>query len=404
MGTISPDLVSFKNSLGTSVDGMKSTSATLQSKIVDFSNACTTAQNGVDTYYNSDNKQTVLKKFTYVSDIFQKISTSLKSDLDTMLDEANQILTLIEELEDINTEISNQQSIVNNASASDKDKSSARSIIESKEITFVTKNSEALQKLNALKGKDAALSFLSEFTVSDYREKLAQLGFGTFEKTSFTATNNVTIEYYIYIPDYGEDVEGLPIHIYLHGGGETGTRVLNCGLPSMLKDKTITPSGIVICPQAKSDTECYTEAWQSALVELALSVADDKNADKDKISLSGHSYGAITGYQILERHPDVFSAFIPISGYSKNSYQDSEGLKDVKLWAFHGSGDPTCSYAKTKQIVEYLKSIGADASLYTYQGAGHCVQGYVFSKDHETEDGENVNPLEWAFQQSKSNA
>ena len=323
------------------------------------------------------------------------------------MSQAGEIVNKVGELEKLVEEIKQQEAIISSESGSDQASqdriAAARSVISTKESEFNAKCSEATSKLSALKSMDQTLSFVNEFAPSDnYLEKLAQLGYGTFEKKTFTASNGTSVSYYVYVPDYGEEVEGLPVHLYLHGSSESGSGVLDVGLPNMLKNETITPSGIVICAQAPDASAFYNSNYQQALVELTNNVADTYDADKNKISLSGHSYGAIVGYQLVSNYPDEFAAFIPISGNSAAS----QGAANTKIWAFHGSedlGGGSTDYDTTKKLVSEINNMGGDATLHTFEGDGHSgVQKKTFEQEYEYKDGEMYNPLEWAFQQSRA--
>lgn len=402
MGTIPQELLTFKTNVESNLDGMNTACTKLIEKVKELMEANKTAKTGVDSYYNSSNKDTIVSKFSKLNTISGKISTSLTSDLQKMLTDSKTLLDKIKELEDINKIIEEQQTIINNEKGEDdaslERKRNATLEISNKESEFSSKKMEAETLYNNLKSMDESLSFVEEFTITDYEKLLSQLQGGTFEKKSYKASNGVTINYYVYIPDYGQDVEGLPIHIYMHGSGETGNGVLDCALPKMLKEKTITPTGIVICPQASTTHDFYDADYQNAIVELTKKVAEEQNADLDRVSLSGHSMGAIAEYSMIARHPNFFSAFVPISGRGSIS----EGLKNVKIWAFHGDQDSNVSYSETKNIISQLKKAGKNANLHTFVGKGHGnVQNYTFEQEYEDSDGEMINPLEWAFKQTK---
>lgn len=220
--------------------------------------------------------------------------------------------------------------------------------------------------------------------------------YGSFSQQHYVDANGTEIDYYLYLPDNKKD--SLPIHMYLHGSGETGGGVLNCGLPMIINNKEINPSGIVICPQAYTTDDFYTASYQDALVGLTKAVASQYNGDVNKVSISGHSMGAIAGYQLIGRNPGYFAAFIPISGVPSNL----EEVKKVNVWAFHGSLDDGCNYGTTVEAINYLKSSGANAHLHTFEGEGHGgVQNYTFQSAYEDSTGEMINPLEWAFKQKK---
>ena len=225
--------------------------------------------------------------------------------------------------------------------------------------------------------------------------------YGTFEHMSYKASNGKTVDYYLYVPNYGnQNVSGLPIHVYMHGSGETGSGVLRIGLPKIIQEQRINPSGLVLCLQAHTTKDFYDKNYQAAVVELTQQVAKNYGGDTNRISLSGHSMGAIAGYKMIGNYPNTFSAFVPISGVPSNL----QSVSNVKTWAFHGSKDSNCDYNSTVSAINKLQQTGASAYLYTFQGKGHGgVQNYTFEDEYEDETGQKINPLEWAFKQTKSN-
>ena len=234
---------------------------------------------------------------------------------------------------------------------------------------------------------------------SYYKYHLDDLKYGSYEKKVFTASDGTKIEYYIYMPDYGRDVTGLPVHVYLHGSGETGSGVNNQSLPKLLNNQDVTPEGIVISVQAKTQSDYFKANYQDAIVELAESISKENDGDSNKISLSGHSMGAIAGYKVIARHPDTFSAFVPVSGVPSNL--DTLAESDTKVWFFHGSGDHNCEYNLTVSAYNKLKNAGADVDMYVFKGEGHCIQNKTYSEEYTNSAGETINPLTWAFNQSR---
>ena len=410
MLTIPTELETFWKTVSGGIEGMNSTASSLSDKLTDISNSCATAESGFSSYYNSENKEKILNKFGKLKEIVTKISTSVDGDLKPMISKASDLVTKVARMDELKKEVEEQEGIISteNAKVNDDDDettpnytllSSARSVKYNDEQEFSRLEDESKRLLNELKGMDANLQFVSDFTSTDYLSYLDALQYGTFEQQSYKASNGVTVNYWLYIPDYGKDVEGLPIHVYMHGSGETGGGVLKCGLPKLIDQKAITPSGIVICPQASTLRDFYQADYHAALIELCDKVAEDNNADKNKISLSGHSMGAIAGYKMIANNPDYFAAFVPISGLCYVGEKVKES--NTKIWIFHGAADTNCDFKNAVQTFKYLKSVGADVQMHTYPTAGHAgVQNTTFEQEFETDDGETINPLEWAFKQS----
>ncbi|MBP5678856.1 MAG: hypothetical protein J6X28_03410 [Bacilli bacterium] len=237
--------------------------------------------------------------------------------------------------------------------------------------------------------------------------------FGSLTVQSFTSSNNINIKYLLYIPDYGQEVSGLPVHMYMTGASmkSTGEHIMtDGGIGKLLNEKNINPSGIVIVPYVPSGHEYESEAYRKALAELPKTVCKQYNGDESRISLSGHSYGAITAYNLVNENPDEFSAIVPVSG----SKPPTEAFKNVKVWAFHGAQDNPGNNTDYKKAVKNIKAIqemGGEATLHSYTEYPNCYHthtgNYTFANqfddpDEDDDDDEEISPLEWAFKQKRT--
>ena len=229
----------------------------------------------------------------------------------------------------------------------------------------------------------------------------------TFKEMFYEASNGEKLKYYLYLPEGVENTPGLPVHIYLHGTGEFTSSTTTTGLPYLLENGAVKPNAIVICPQgnytSSKDKHWDKPKYEEALIELTDSVVSTYNADKKRISLSGHSQGAIDGYGIVKNHPGYFSAFVPIAGHNKNtSFSAVEHLGNTDVWAIVGSNDNKILSKARSTESEYL-SRGGDSSLYALTvvpGQGHAgIQKYAFQNTFDNH-GVEQNPLIWALSQT----
>ena len=81
MLTIPDNLKSFRDTVSSGIGNMNSTLTTLSGNLEKLSTACTTAQNGFSSAYNSANKSAILTNFTSLTSIISKISSSLNGDM-----------------------------------------------------------------------------------------------------------------------------------------------------------------------------------------------------------------------------------------------------------------------------------------------------------------------------------
>ena len=300
--TISQDLLDFKASLSNELDKMKSKYSDIKDKINSIIVANETAISGINTYYNSNNKSTIINTLNNANKSYQKLNSESLEMLNTMISESETIIGNIKKLEDLKIEIEENEKIIDlenkKNEPSNSEIYSAKNKINTKTNEFILLNEETIKKINNLKNLDAEITIQQQQVAnSSYLSLLPQLKFGKLQKKTYKASNGVKLTYMIYVPDYGEEVEGLPINMYMHGSG-TGqndvSRLTRSGLGRFIADKNLKPSGIVLLPFATTGSDYGSKAFRDALAELPLKVADEYKADKNKISLSGHSYGAIT--------------------------------------------------------------------------------------------------------------
>ena len=226
------------------------------------------------------------------------------------------------------------------------------------------------------------------------------LGYGSFGWQSFKASNGVKIDYLLYLPD--QVPEGLPVMFYMHGGSAHGNGtggMTSHGLTKFINEKSVTPQGIVICPHIRN---FEGDNIQVCLRELADDVVNRYHADPDRVSASGHSYGAITAYRMVQANPGYFSAIVPISGWGKIT----DTFRDTPVWAFHGDRDDRgygqTTYHGAVDAVNQINKIGGTALMHTFQGAGHgYVQDYTYSDEYDSPDGKHESVLDWIFRQRR---
>lgn len=426
--TISNELLNFKNTVEPNLSSMNDTSTSLQGKISEIIVSNNYAKDGIGSVYYSQNKAEILGKFDQINDVYNKINVSLESDLASILSSSSDLVSKVIKLEELkalvdsaqnlldtigdpmeykyeNNQIINKNEVDSYNSGRQNKIDDAKETIDDNTSLFTTLHSEAETLYSKLKSMDSSLSFVAMFPVSSPLELTnTPLQNSSFEKHTFTASNGVKVDYYLYVPEFGSDVTRLPVHLYLHGGGEAGTGVLRQSLPRLIKEG-MQPNGIVICPQSEDGT-WYNERQQDALIELTNDVVKTYSADPKRISLSGHSNGAIGGYKLISRNPNYFSSFVPVSGHSGRVGSDEEkwkAISNVPIWAFHGTNDGSVKYDSVNITYNKLRQLGADnMKICTFEGKGHAIQNDVYSKTYSY-DGKKYNPLDWAFAQTLSN-
>ena len=213
---------------------------------------------------------------------------------------------------------------------------------------------------------------------------------------TFTQMEYQGLHYWLYLPEGVEYSEDLPVMIYMHGASEYGKEIASNGLAGQLKRHHFgfNPNAIIICPQVDYSWNTNNKGF-AKLKAITDSVVQEYNADPSRISVSGHSAGALNAMKIAAAYPDYFSAVVAVSE-GKPDTLDTPGLDGVKYWGICGSQD------------KYLKNLEASAekgtvdfNLTVLEGQGHEIEDIVFNNEYDL-NGEMQNPLIWALSQSRS--
>ena len=407
MRTIPQELLDFKSSISPGIDSMSSNVSSLVTKINSMVSSFNDLKTGMDSYYNSENKKSIISNISNISSMYSYIGADVVSNLSGMINKSKELLKKIDELDGIKNSITEQESIVSVQNKKDEKDTlvinDANSKITTLSNNFDTKKKEALDMLSSLKLMDSSIDLDSVFGKKE-AAAITKVAGGTFVKREFTSSKGIHISYYIYVPKCEPGVK-IPVNLYLHGTGEMGN-VLKCGLPQQVSNGEVDPSGILICPETAREELYYDDGYKDALIELTNQVVKDYNGDPDRVSASGHSAGAILSYNLVKRNPGYFSAIVPVSGGEYLTQKDAQKFYGVDVWAFHGNSDPHTMRSNYNNVcnktLKPLEENDVDVYLTTLKGRGHDIQNDIFDRKYVDESGRSINPLEWAYLQTRN--
>jgi len=168
----------------------------------------------------------------------------------------------------------------------------------------------------------------------------------------------------VYLPhDYDADpAKKWPLIYYLTTGAENGTdllRVRQSSLGLVLEHGKQIPA-VVVAPQCP-----LGEDWNVKALSLLLDQVMAKyRIDPDQVSLTGG--GEV--WTMALAYPERFSAILPINGDTDQA--DAARLKDVPVWAFHGSGDVVTPPSRTTDMLAAIRQVGGRTHLTMTKGDG----------------------------------
>jgi predicted peptidase len=206
----------------------------------------------------------------------------------------------------------------------------------------------------------------------------------------------------------GEVGVEYPVIVSLHGGGGTGTdnrkQLKDWNRQLAEKERREAYPCYVLAPQAD-------HLWDGEhLKKIKEVIAGLEGADMDRIYMLGHSMGGHGTYILLQIDPGYFAAAAPSAGTGlkrTEPFITAQKIKDVPIWAFHGSEDRTCPYERQAALLEEMKALGGNMKLTTWKGDKHGVSGKMIpgAENGETTvsgdrcDGEE-DFMEWLFKRS----
>ena len=182
--------------------------------------------------------------------------------------------------------------------------------------------------------------------------------------------------------EYSPEVRGekLPLIIQLHGAGERGCggQLLNLvdvhGFSHILKEKDY--PCIAVMPQCPKDT--FWAARVESLVRFVKHLIREYPVDPNRVYLTGLSMGGFGTWFTAMAAPELFAAIAPVCG---GGMAWNAGVLQMPIWAFHGAEDPSVDPRNSDEMVNKLRSLGADVTYTRAEGVKHNVWEMAYTEE-----------------------
>jgi predicted esterase len=197
-------------------------------------------------------------------------------------------------------------------------------------------------------------------------------------------------------PGFDTGTNLLPLVLFLHGVGESGTdnvaQVDNRigGLINATQGTNY--ASFLLAPQIPVGADFRQALWRTLIFNALQAVQTNYPIDASRLYLTGVSLGAIGIYDYLPLHPDLFAAAVPISGTGDTN--KAYLFKDVPIWMFHGELDATVPVSGSRDMFAALTAAGGSPLYTEIPGAGHVIWGPIY-----IDDGNVLYP--WMFSQKQ---
>lgn len=127
------------------------------------------------------------------------------------------------------------------------------------------------------------------------------------------------------------------------------------------------------------------------LEELIEHTLEQHHIDPDRIYLTGLSMGGFGSWELAARRPDLFAAIVPVCGGGRPDC--AESLKNLPLWAVHGSEDTVVLPERSREMITAIQSVGGTPRYTELPGVGHNCWKYAYDPESGI--------LKWMFQQRR---
>ena len=184
---------------------------------------------------------------------------------------------------------------------------------------------------------------------------------------SLKLASGKSIPYLLYLPEKldNKSTKKWPVLLFLHGRGESRgplSIVAKWGPPRMAARGDNLPY-IIISPQCPADQRWTSPGQVNAVLDLLAHISERFPVDSQRIYLTGLSMGGYGSWRLAAEHGKLFAAVAPVCGAGNPG--DAEKLKDIPVWAFHGTEDHSVPYQRSLEMVEAIQKAGGNKVRFT---------------------------------------
>ena len=221
-------------------------------------------------------------------------------------------------------------------------------------------------------------------------------------------TVSLNPEYLVYQEDELEKVNKLPLVIYLHGGGGTGSDITKVRRQPMRLLETIAKAKkrcLCVAPQAtrKSRKSGEKGGWVSSDLDVLIEhLKKSLPIDERRIYLTGNSMGGYGTYVWAGNSPRHFAAIAPMVGgigpegpkdITKELEKWGKNLATIPMKAYYGGKDRVVPADRGAMVLKAIKAAGGKkAEVIVLEEEGHGAGRVPFG---------DVTFVEWLFSQKK---
>lgn len=206
--------------------------------------------------------------------------------------------------------------------------------------------------------------------------------------------------YLVWIGDDGWEPD-QPISVFLHGlqqnhlgsvapgGAYLGTaRALSEEVHQLAQYAVdgvdFPPHSTTVWPLARGEALGYQGIAEQDVLDVLADASLRLQPDEDRVVLQGASMGGIGAFRLAARHPDLWSAVVPIIGFAPDETEPLlSNLTNVPIRQINGVDDPLIDAARAEATTDLLGRLGLEHRAWMLDGRGHEAGGHVYDCVYE---------------------
>lgn len=218
---------------------------------------------------------------------------------------------------------------------------------------------------------------------------------GDYDTVNFNAAKypDFTIRFKIYIPATYSPHKEYALATHFHGLGGEKRPTAELSGSTWFKNILASEYGedtILLLPQCPVGMDWpHNRETIDAVWLLIDYLTEHMSIDKDRLYLSGHSYGSMAVSYMIEAHPNTFAAAVMGSGAGAlSSYTSLENLATTPIRMFCGDADGYSFHLRFRALYAALLELGADVEYTEFPGLTHNIFSTV---------GNQPGLVDWVF-------
>ena len=185
-----------------------------------------------------------------------------------------------------------------------------------------------------------------------------------FHRLEFALGDGTSLGCSLWMPPL-ENGDVVPLVLALHHGGEVTPHLSTGFLQGLVVPGLKKLGAVIVAPDCPGDG-WTDEASEHAVLALLDYAVHKWPVDRRRIVVTGYSLGGIGTWFYAARHPEIFSAAVPMAGRPT-----ADGKLRVPVYAIHGRRDEVIDVEPTRRVIDALRAEGVNAQLVIVKGPTH---------------------------------